>query len=197
MIRRMRDRRRAERENAERENAELEALLTGAWEHAAEVAGRFLDLDAGLAALLATARQESRGDAAAQAGGALGVVLARADAMLAAVTAHLEPDQGPAHSHIMMFLHASRQYLLQLRSGLAGRSIGKDSAWQQLAGLDHALKEAGRTLAALPAGPVTDDERYDLGALLAAVRAQIPDLTARIERLFDDAGHPSIPVPAR
>lgn len=117
--------------------------------------------------------------------------------MLAALTAHLEPDQGPAHSHVMVFLIASRQYLLQLRAGLASRTLTWDAACQRLAGLNHALTEAGRHLKALPAGPVTDDERYGLGALVASLCAQIPELTGRIERLFDDTGQAAVPVPAR
>ena len=177
------------------EESELDALLTGAWEHAAEIAGRFLDLEAGKEALLATAGRNAAPPPAAEAGGALGEVLAQVDAMFAAVSAHLEPGLGPAHSHTIMFFHASRQYLLQLRTGLAGRTLGKEAARNQLAGLDHALREAGRTLKALPAGPVTDDERYDLGALVAGLRAQIPELGAGIERLFDDAGHSAVPVP--
>jgi hypothetical protein len=183
--------------SGQRDDAELDALLSAAWEDRAAVVARTLDLQAGREALLATARPEKAGDTAGQAGGALGAALAQADAMLAVITAHLEPDQGPAHSHVMIFLYASRQYLLQVRAGLAGRSLSRGSARQQLRGLDHALTEAGRTLMALPAGPVTDDERYELGALVAGLRAQIPELTSMVERLFDDAGHAAVPVPAR
>jgi hypothetical protein len=117
--------------------------------------------------------------------------------MLTAISRHLEPDQGPAHSHVMVFLYASRQYLLRVRTGLAGRTLRRDTAWHELAGLDHALTEAGRTLMALPGGPVADDERYELGALVAGLRAHIPELASRIERLFDDAGNAVVLVPVR
>lgn len=83
---------------------------------------------------------------------------------------------------------------------LLGDLVGTDpwdAACQRLAGLNHALTEAGRHLKALPAGPVTDDERYGLGALVASLCAQIPELTGRIERLFDDTGQAAVPVPAR
>jgi hypothetical protein len=183
--------------SVQRDDAEFDALLSAAWEETAAVVAKTRDLQAGREALLATARRENADDPADQSGGALGAALAQADAMLTAITAHLEPDQGPAHSHVMVFLYASRQFLLQVRAGLAGRSLSRGSARQHLRGLDHALTEAGRTLMALPAGPVTDDERYELGALVAGLRAQIPELADRIERLFDDAGHTAVPVPAR
>jgi hypothetical protein len=184
-----------DRRQAATEDAELDALLTGAWDHAAAIVGRLLDLDEGREALLATASGDNAGDPAAKPGGALRVVLTQADAMLNVITPHLAADQGPAHTHIATFLRTSRHYLLRLRAGLAQRTLTREAAWNQLAGLDHALKEAGRTLMALPAGTVTDDERYDLGALVAGLRAGIPELGDRIERLFDDAGHVSVPVP--
>jgi hypothetical protein len=183
---------RGRRKNGDQGDAELDALLAGTWEKGAAVLAGVLDLEAGKAALLSRARR----DTAEQAGGALGIVLDRAGAMIAAITANMEPDQGPAHAHVATFLYASRQQLTWLRAGLAARSLGKDKAGQHLAGLDHALREAGQVLKALPAGPVTDDERYDLAALLAGLRAQIPELAASIDRLFDDAGDLAVPVPA-
>jgi hypothetical protein len=179
------------------DDAEFDALLSAAWEATAAEVAATLDLDAGRAALLAKARPENAGDPVGQAGGALGAALAQADAMLTAISRHLEPDQGPAHSHVMVFLYASRQYLFQVRVGLEGRTLSRGSARQHLRSLDHALTEAGRTLMALPAGPIAADERYELGALVAGLRAHIPELASRIERLFDDAGDAVVLVPVR
>jgi hypothetical protein len=179
-----------------REDAELDAMLADAWDAGAAALGRTLDIEAGRAALLATSPQEASGDPA---GGQLAVVLAQADAMLALIRTHSQPDCGPAHSHVAAFLFASLQYLLRLRSGLAERSLSKGDAWQQLAGLNHALQEAGLTLSALPPGAVTEEETVELGGLLIAMQMQLPTLERRIERLFDDADDLSTgaPVPTR
>ncbi len=176
-----------------RDDAEFDAMLAEAWEAGATALARTLDLEAGREALLTTVRQEAAGE---QAGGALAVVLAQADAMLAVIRTQTQPDCGPAHSHVAAFLFALLQHLLQLRSGLAARSLSKDGAWQLLAGLDHALQEAGRTLSALPPGAVTEEETAEVGGLLTAMNLQLPAMARRIERLFDDADHLSAGVPA-
>jgi hypothetical protein len=176
-----------------RDDAEMDAMLAEAWEAGAAALARTLDLEAGRATLMTLAQQ---GADSKPAGGALAVVLAQADAMLALIRTHAQPDYGPAHSHLAAFLFASLQHLRQLRSGLAARSLSKDGAWQLLAGLDHALQEAGRTLSALPPGAVTEEETAEVGGLLTAMNLQLPAMARRIERLFDDADHLSAGVPA-
>jgi hypothetical protein len=177
---------------------ELDELLAGAWEDGAAVLATVLDLEGGRAALLRTARAEPAADGG-RPSGMLAAVLAEADAMAAVLTAHTGPDYGPAHAHVMPFLLASRQSLLQLRVGLGGRNLSKERARQLLAGLIHALDEADRTLSALPSGVVTESEVADVRGLLAKTRGQLPEFAGRIARLFDDAGREAagVPAPAR
>jgi len=177
------------------DDRELDALLTGAWEDGATVLATVLDLEAGRRALLAAVRPEPAADND-RTGGILAEVLAQADAMAAALAAHSIPNQGPAHAHVAAFLLASRQYLIQLRTGLAARNLSKQSTGQLLAGLIHALDEADRTIAALPQGVVSESELTEVRELLVETRRQLPQLADRIARLFDDEGLATADVPA-
>ncbi len=176
------------------DDRELDALLAGAWEDGAAVLATVLDLKAGRTALLAALPKPTAGGD--RAGGMLAEVLIQVDAMAAALTAHSAPDQGPVHSHVAVFLLASRQFLIQLRTGLTGRNLSKESAAHFLAGLANALDEADRTIAALPAGVVSASELAEVREVLTGTRGQLPELAGRIARPFDDAGRVAVGVPA-
>ncbi len=122
--------------------------------------------------------------------------MVQTDALAAALATHSIPNQGPAHAHVAAFLLASRQYLIQLHTGLAARNLSKESARQLMAGLLHALDEADRTIAGLPAGVVAESELAEVRELLAETRRQLPQLAGLIARLFDDAGLATADVPA-
>jgi hypothetical protein len=176
----------------EDDDAALDALLAGAWEDGAAAVARMLDLEGGKAALTAAlGRPESPGSAAGQGG-----VREEIDALLAAVTAEIS-TAGAAHSAITANLYASRQFLIQMRAGLAGRTLTKAGALDLTGSLGHALEEAGRTLRHLPAGPggAGDQEAGDLLELIRSIRQQLPALERKIRRLFDEAGEPAPPVP--
>ena len=174
-------------------DAALDALLTQAWDDGTAAVARALDLEAGKAALAAAlARREPPGHVAGPGG-----VREEIDALLAWVTAEINSDAGAARSAIMANLHASRQFLIQLRAGLAGRSLAKADALHLTGSMDHTLEEANRTLRRLPPGhgAAGSQEALDLTELIAGIRQQLPALTRKIERLYDEAGDPAPPVP--
>ncbi len=175
------------------DDAALDALLAEAWEDGAAAVAGVLDLESGKAALAAAlGRQESPGRAAGQGG-----VREAIDALLAGVSAELSTNAGAAHSAITSNLYACRQFLIQLRAGLAGRTLSKAGALELTGSLGHTLKEACRTLQTLPPGPggATRQEAEELVELISGIRQQLPALERKIERLFDEAGDPAPPVP--
>jgi hypothetical protein len=188
MIRRFRDR------HSHDDDAALDALLAGAWEDGVAAVARVFDFQAGKAALTAAlSRQEPPVTGP-------GSVRQEIDALLASVTAEMSTNTGAAHSAIMANLYASRQFLIQLRAGLSGRTLGKAGALQLTGSLEHTLEEARRTLRNLPPGRggAGDQETEDLAELIDGIRQQLPELSRRIERLFDEAGDPApVPVPSR
>jgi hypothetical protein len=179
------------------DDAGLDALLAGMWEGGVRATAGTLDLEAGKAALLASA---SRSDGAQSATGAsaLAAVLASADELLAAITAEMPAEAGPAHSLVTTFLVTARELMIQLRTGLAARAMTKGEARLVIARLDHALKEAGQTAGRLP-GPAAGTEAAQLSWQLAGWRTQLAGLAGRIDRLFDEAGNVTdgVPAPAR
>jgi hypothetical protein len=171
----------------------LDALLAGAWDDGAAAVAAVLDLQGGKVALTtALGRQEPSWPASG-----LSEVREEITTLLGTVTAELRRETGPAHSTVMANLHSARQFLIQLRSGLTGRSLTKDAARSLAASLDHTLEEAGRTLRHLPPGRggAGDPETVDLAELLSGIRHQIPELARRIDRLFDEASDPAPPIP--
>ena len=175
------------------DDAALDALLAGAWEDGAAAVAGVLDLESGKAALAAAlGRQEPPGRAAGQGG-----VREEIDALLARVSAELGTNAGAAHSAITSNLYACRQFLIQLRAGLAGRTLTKAGALELTGGLGHTLEEARRTLRTLPPGPggATGQEAEELAELICGIQQQLPALERKIERLFDEAGDPAPPVP--
>jgi hypothetical protein len=183
------------------DDGELDALLAGMWEGGIRAVAGTLDLEAGKAALLASARPAGGDLPGAGAGaGALGAVLAGADALLAAITGEMPAagaGAGPAHGLVTTFLVTARELMIQLRTGLAARTMSRDDARLVIARLDHALKEAGRTTGRLP-GPAAGAEAAELGWRLAGWRTQLAELAVRVDRLFDEAGNPAgVPAPAR
>jgi hypothetical protein len=180
------------------DDGDLDDLLAGMWEGGIRAVAGSLDLEAGKAALMASA-SPADGDLPAAGAGALGAVLAAADALLAAITGEMPAGTatGPAHGLITTFLVTARELMIQLRTGLAARSMSQDDARMVIARLDHALKEAGLTAGRLP-GPAAGPEAAGLAWLLADWRTQLAGLAARVDRLFDEAGNPAgVPAPAR
>ncbi len=190
MTRRFRDR----LSHSHDDDAALDALLAGAWEDGTAAVARVFDLQAGKAALTAALSRQEPPDAGS--GGARQEI----DSLLARVTAEISTNAGAAHSAITANLYASRQFLIQLRAGLAGRTLGKADALHLVGSLEHTFEEARRTLRNLPPGRggAGDKETEDLAELIDDIRQQLPGLSRRIERLFDEAGDPSpVPVPSR
>ena len=174
----------------------LDALLTETWEAGTAAIAGVLDLSGGKAALAAGIRSRQPAAREASPGG----VHEQIDTLLAQVAAQIGTLPGPAHSAVAANLNASRQFLIQLRAGLASRSLAKDAALQLTSSVSHTLTEAGRTLRHLPPGPGGPDspENQDLAELLAGIRLQLPALSRRIEWLFDEADDlVRIPVPSR
>jgi hypothetical protein len=181
------------------DDGDLDALLSDMWEGGIRAVAGSLDLEAGKAALLASARAGA-GELPAAGAGALGAVLAGADALLAAIAGEMPAGAaaGPAHGLVTTFLVTARELMIQLRTGLAARAMSREDARLVIARLDHALKEAGLTTGRLP-GPAAGPEAAELGWQLAGWRTQLSELAARVDRLFDEAGNPAsgVPAPAR
>jgi hypothetical protein len=180
-------------------DGDLDALLSGMWEGGIRAVAGTLDLEAGKAALLASASRTD-GELPAAGAGALGAVLAGADVLLAAITGEMPAgaSAGPAHGLVTTFLVTARELMIQLRTGLAARAMSREDARLVIARLDHALKEAGLTTGRLP-GPAAGVEAAELGWRLAGWRTQLAELAVRVDRLFDEAGNLSggVPAPAR
>jgi len=183
-------------------DAQLDALLAGAWEDGAAAVAGTLDLAAGKAALLATRdRQDSAGWPVGQSA-ALAAVRGQIDALLAELTSTAPPaEPGPAYSAAFVPLMTCHQFLVQLRAGLIARAMPKPRALEVVAGIEHALAEADRTLRELPSaisGPA-GGEIQQLREQLSSLQARLPALAGAIERLFDDADDlsPRVPVPSR
>jgi hypothetical protein len=184
------------RDSRRPDDRELDDLLAGMWAGGVRAVAGTLDLEAGKAALLASASR-TPGELAEAEGGALAAVLAGADALLAAITSETHADAGPAHGLVTTFLVTAREMLVQLRTGLAARSMTRGDARLVIARLDHALKEAGLTAGRLP-GPAAGTEAAELTWRLADWRTQLTELGGRVDRLFDEAGNASgVPAPAR
>jgi hypothetical protein len=182
------------------DDAELDALLAETWEGGAAALAKVLDIEAGKAALLAArARQETAGPSAGQ-DAALATVREEIDTLLAEVTAELNSGTGPAHAALAAYLLASRTFLIQLRTGLIGRSLTKDQAGRLVGSIEHALDEADRDLRSLPAAAGGPDvpEAGQLRDLVSGIRRRLPALASKIDRLFNEADDtvPRVPVPS-
>jgi len=182
------------------DDAALDALLAESWEDGAAALAKVLDLEAGKAALIAARDRQETPDPVAGQGSALGGVREEIDALLADVTAEINLGASQAHSAVTAYLLASRHLLIQLRTGLTGRSLTKDEARQLVGGIEHALDEADRDLRHLPSaadGPGTLEARH-LKELASSIRQRLPALSSKIDRLFDDADDtvPYVPVPS-
>jgi hypothetical protein len=180
------------------DDARLDARLAAAWEGGAAALARVLDLDAGLARLQAARAGLVTGESAVL--GGLGAVLGEIDELLAEVAGWIR-SEGPARSAVTAYLMSTRQGLIRLQAGLRQRDLAKDLALQLAGGLEHALGEAVRTLARLPAeaSPIVRADAEHLSGELGAVRARVPGLSVAIGRLFDEADDPGprVPVPSR
>lgn len=175
------------------DDAALDALLAETWEDGVTAIASVLDVDGGKAALTAAPGRAEPPGTAGEAG-----VRELADTLLAIVTAEIGTDTGPAHSAISANLHACRQFLIQLRAGLAGRTLTKTAALDLTASLAHSLDEADRTVQHLPRGPggQRSNEIYAVLGLIGEVQGLLPPLERGIKRLFDDASDPAPPIPA-
>jgi hypothetical protein len=184
-------------------DAELDALLADTWADAAAAVAKVVDIEAGKAALLSTVHRQETSDPARHHGSensdALAAVCEEVDSLLAVITAESRINMGPAHTTVMPYLQTARARLNQLRAGLRRRSLGRRGALQLTSNVEHALGQAGRTLAALPPGalPAGDPEAADLAGLISDLRQRLPALNRQIERLFDETGDaaPRVPVP--
>jgi hypothetical protein len=166
---------------------ELDELLASTWEVGGRVVARVLDLEAGKAALLAGEPWH------AGAGGALGVALLEIDELAARITARLAEG---VPSLLGAPLHITQLMLVQLRGGLAGRSLGRPEAEQLLARADHALDQGEWSMR--HQGPLaTSPAAVEAGELLADLRAAVQRLGGQVEWLFDDADEISVLAPVQ
>jgi hypothetical protein len=179
-------------------DSELDALLGSAWEDGAAAIATMLDLEAGKAALLAGRHRPPAGPAGPVPGrdsGAVAAVCDETDALLALVTAECEPGRSPAHTAVMAHMFAAREFLVQLRAGLAARTVTRAQARHLTGGVEHALQTAAGIFGGAP-HLMASLEGVQLLGLIGVLRGQLAHLAGEVERLFDEAGDAAPRVPA-
>jgi hypothetical protein len=182
-----------------RDDAEIDALLAGAWQDGTAALAAVLDLKAGAAALVQTSIRSGPAGVPGAENPLLAEVRELLDARLAEVRELLDYRGGPAYSSITAYLITVREYLIQLRTGLTGRTMAMDTAQQMISGMGHALAEADRILRHLPPTPGSGPETREVTEILAGWQQQLPGLAGKVDRLFDQADDTisRIPVPTR
>lgn len=176
----------------------LDAVLAETWEDGAAAVAKVLDIESGKGALLATLHKQAEPGRQGSEDGALGAVCEEVDALLAIITAENRINLGPAHTTAMPYLQTARSRLIQLRTGLRRRDLGKAQALDLADNVRHALTQASRTLQALPPGslPASDEECPDLMQIISGLLQRLKALAGQIERLFDGTGNTArVPVP--
>ena len=96
------------------------------------------------------------------------------------------------------YLTAARQFLFELRSGLAGRNLAAEDAFRLLSTVSHDLQEAGRTLRGeqrLPLAVPVLTRLGELQDLTTELAGQMDTLTEQVMRLFGHSEDPAV-VPA-
>jgi hypothetical protein len=196
-------------------DAELDALLATARAGIVSKLARAMDLDAGLAAIIAahndpssqTADRATSSDSPAEPSYATdqGAVTAVCDAIAAIVetlTPVCRPDvpapKGTATSRLSLM--AVCRYLSELWWGLSERRLSREQAAGLVDLASHNLTEASRLLVGERARARKAQVRRSIDALIGLVgdtAQQLAELHPRVMRLFHDAGEPTpqVPVP--
>jgi hypothetical protein len=185
-------------------DGEVNAWVATARADIAAILAEALDDDAGLAQIYALQGQhEPQGSSEASPdqddeSGQVQVVCDRI-AMLETTLGQAGRPGGPS-MQASMYLTAARQFLFELRSGLADRSLAAEDAFRLLSTVRHDLQQADRTLRGeqrlpLP-GPVLT-RLGELRELTTELAGQMDALTEQVMRLFGHSKDPAvIPAPS-
>ena len=168
----------------------------------AAILGNVLDDEAGLARIYATHGREvptapgpaGTGD---DEGGQVQVVCDRI-AMLESALAQAASPDGPS-SRARMYLSMGRQFLFELRSGLASRYLAAEDAFRLLGNVHHDLREADSTLRQeqqLPLARNLLTQIDELRELTSDLASQLDCLDEQVMKLFGYTDDPAVvPVP--
>lgn len=181
---------------------QVRGLVSRARANIDEILKDALDDEAGLARIHALHDQQVPAQPTPAASGSDegGQVQAVCDriAMLESTLAQAGRADGPS-TRAAMYLGMARQFLFELRSGLAGRDLSADDAFRLLSSVRHDLHEADSTLRReqqLPLGSPVLDRIGELRELTGDVSGQLEALNEQVMRLFGHSDEPSIvPVP--
>jgi hypothetical protein len=171
----------------------------------AAILAEVLDDDAGLARIYALHGQQAPQNASETApaeddgdeNGQVQVVCDRI-AMLESTLAQAARPGGPS-MEAGIYLGAARQFLFELRSGLAGRSLVAEDAFRLLSTVRHDLQQADITLRGeqrLPLARPVLTRLGELRELTQELAGQLDVLTDQVMRLFGHSQDPAaVPVP--
>ena len=169
----------------------------------AAILGNVLDDEAGLAQIYAMHGREAPparpGPAGASddEGGQVQAVCDRI-AMLETALAQAASPDAPS-SRARMYLSMGRQFLFELRSGLAGRNLAAEDAFRLLGSVRHDLREADSTLRQelqLPLAKNLLTRIGELRELTADLAVQLDSLDEQVMKLFGYTDDPAVvPVP--
>ncbi len=167
----------------------------------AAILGNVLDDEAGLARIYAVHGREvpaAPGPAGADdEGGQVQAVCDRI-AMLESALAQAASPDAPS-SQARMYLSMGRQFLFELRSGLASRSLAAEDAFRLLSNVRHDLREADSTLRQeqqLPLGSTLLTRIGELRELTSDLAGQLDSLGDQVMKLFGYTDDPAVvPVP--
>lgn len=193
--------------------ADDDARITAAITRIDQALERLLDLDAGLAAIHATAhtpeppappRPQPRPVATPhlQVMEEDGQPIAWISAQLAGLLAELAPAAVPPGAGVgrgSLYLATVHQLLDQLRHGLLTRTLDRATAERLLRLADHNITEAAALLGEDRTRTGAGDPARRLAAwtqIAHRIRIGLEDLAPRVRRLFDEADTPS-PAPTR
>jgi hypothetical protein len=181
---------------------QVNARVARARSDIAVILGNVLDDEAGLARIYAVhGRQVPAGPGPAGAGddegGQVQAVCDRI-AMLESALAQAASPDAPS-SQARMYLSMGRQFLFELRSGLASRNLAAEDAFRLLSNVRHDLHEADSTLRQeqrLPLGSTLLTRIGELRELTSDLAGQLDSLGDQVMKLFGYTDDPAVvPVP--
>lgn len=181
---------------------QVQAMVTRARADIGEILQGALDHEAGLARIYAMHGQQppARPGQATAGDDEGGQVAAVCDhiAMLESTLAQVARPGGPS-GEASMYLRMGRQFLSELRTGLAARNLSSEDAFRLLTSVQHDLREAGRTLRRerrLPLPAAVLARGAEMQEMLDGLAGQLDGLHGQVARLFGHSDEPAmVPVP--
>jgi hypothetical protein len=179
---------------------QVQAMVTRARADIGEILHGTLDHEGGLARIYAMHGQQPPARPAPAGEDDGGQVQAVCDriAMLEATLTQVSKTGGPS-GEASMYLRMGRQFLSELRTGLAARSLSSEDAFRLLTSVQHDLREAGRTLRGEQRLPLPADvlaRNAEMQEVLDGLAGHLEGVHEQVRRLFGHADEPSmVPVP--